>query len=283
MSQPRSWRSSTSAPSASRSASSGVTRVVRAQLGRAAAHDLRAVGVRADHGERADRARVEREHARRCAAARCSRPRPRARARGAPGGRSSAPARRRSSSSAPMRSNTRQQAQRPCASTQGLVDVARAHRVRQRAARRRGPGPGISRSSPARGEPAVEPSANQSVTTKPSKPHSPRRMPASSASSLGAVAAVEPVVGGHQPERAALADGELERHEVDLAQRALVDHRGHRVALELGLVAGEVLDASWRRPATARRARTPRRRGRRAADPRSSTRSCGPRAASGGG
>ena len=37
-------------------------------------------------------------------------------------------------------------------------------------------GPGISRSRPASAEPAVEPVANQSVSTKPSKPQSPRRI-----------------------------------------------------------------------------------------------------------
>ena len=59
---------------------------------------------------------------------------------------------------------------------------------------------------------------------------------------LGAVRTVEPVVGGHDPERAAFAHRELERDEVELAQRALVDHRVDGVALELGVVAGEVLD-----------------------------------------
>ena len=98
---------------------------------------------------------------------------------------------------------------------------------------------------------------------------------------LGAVAAVEPVVGGHQPERAALADGELERHEVELAQRALVDHRGHRVAVELGLVADQVLGRGGDALRSGRRARRPRRRAPPAADPRRSTRSCGRPAASG--
>ena len=59
---------------------------------------------------------------------------------------------------------------------------------------------------------------------------------------LGAVGAVEPVVGGHDPEGAALTDGQLEGEEVDLAQGPLVDHRVDGAALELGLVACEVLD-----------------------------------------
>ena len=58
---------------------------------------------------------------------------------------------------------------------------------------------------------------------------------------LRAVRAVEPVVRGHDAQRAALAHRELEGHEVELAQRAGVDHRVDAVALELGVVTGEVL------------------------------------------
>ena len=58
---------------------------------------------------------------------------------------------------------------------------------------------------------------------------------------LGAPATVEPVVRGHRRQGAALTDAELERDEVQLAQRALVDVGAHRRALELALVADEVL------------------------------------------
>ena len=125
--------------------------------------------------------------------------------------------------------------------------------------------------------------ANQSEITKPSKPHSPRSTSASSQRAVGAVLAVEPVVGGHDPEGAALLDRELEREQVDLAQRALVDHRVGEHAVVLGLVAGEVLH----RAGHALGLGAPHERGaeaaRRAAGPRSSTRSCGRRAATGGG
>ena len=58
---------------------------------------------------------------------------------------------------------------------------------------------------------------------------------------LRAVHAVEPVVRGHDAERAAFAHRELERHERDLAERALVDDGVDRHAFELGVVRGEVL------------------------------------------
>ena len=58
---------------------------------------------------------------------------------------------------------------------------------------------------------------------------------------LGAVVAIEPVVGGHQPPRAGLGHDGLERGEDDLAQGPLVDERVDRVALELRVVAREVL------------------------------------------
>ncbi len=59
---------------------------------------------------------------------------------------------------------------------------------------------------------------------------------------LRAPQAVEPVVPRHDTERASVAHGVLEGDQVDLAQRAFVDHRAHGVALELGIVAHEVLD-----------------------------------------
>ncbi len=59
---------------------------------------------------------------------------------------------------------------------------------------------------------------------------------------LGQPAPVEPVVGRHDGERAALADGELEGNEIQLAERALVDDRADGRPLELGVVADEMLD-----------------------------------------
>ena len=59
---------------------------------------------------------------------------------------------------------------------------------------------------------------------------------------LGQPAPVEPVVGRHDGECAALADGDLEGHQIELAQRALVDDRADGRPLELGVVADEVLD-----------------------------------------
>ena len=83
----------------------------------------------------------------------------------------------------------------------------------------------------------------QSVRTNPSNPHSPRRMPASSSTCSRAVRTVEPVVRGHHARaRRRRARAISNGHEVDLAQRARVDHRVDGVALELGVVAGEVLD-----------------------------------------
>lgn len=60
---------------------------------------------------------------------------------------------------------------------------------------------------------------------------------------VGAVRAVQPVVGAHDGPHAGPLHRRLERHQVHLAQRALVDLRRHRHPLELGLVADEVLDA----------------------------------------
>ena len=61
---------------------------------------------------------------------------------------------------------------------------------------------------------------------------------------VGAVGPVEPVVRAHHGAHVALVDGRLEGHQVELAQRALVDLRRDRHALELGLVGDEVLDAA---------------------------------------
>ena len=100
---------------------------------------------------------------------------------------------------------------------------------------------------------------------------------------LAAVRPVEPVVGGHDRAHAGVLDGPLERHEVQLAQRALVDLGRDRHPLELGVVADEVLDAARPRPRAARRRCRRRRSPPSAPDPRCSTRSCGRRSVSGGG
>jgi len=59
---------------------------------------------------------------------------------------------------------------------------------------------------------------------------------------VGAVHAVEPVVGRHDPEGPTLGDGDLEGKEVVLAQRPRVDDGVGHHPVVLGLVAGEVLD-----------------------------------------
>ena len=100
--------------------------------------------------------------------------------------------------------------------------------------------------------------ANQSVMTRPSNPHSSRRRSTSRVALLGEPPAVQPVVGRHDPERAALLHRQLEGQQVQLAQGALVDHRADRAALELGVVAHEVL-RPWRpRRWPGRPARSPR-------------------------
>ncbi len=58
---------------------------------------------------------------------------------------------------------------------------------------------------------------------------------------LGQPAPVQAVVPRHDAECPALAHGELERDQVQLAQRAFVDDRAHGGALELGVVAHEML------------------------------------------
>ena len=59
---------------------------------------------------------------------------------------------------------------------------------------------------------------------------------------LGQPAAVEPVVRGHDGQSPALANGHLEREEVQLAERPLVNDRVDGAALEFGVIAHEVLD-----------------------------------------
>ena len=60
---------------------------------------------------------------------------------------------------------------------------------------------------------------------------------------LGGGDAVDVVVGGHDRPRLRLLDRDLERQQVDLAQRVLGDDRVHVVAQGLGLVGDEVLEA----------------------------------------
>src|SRR5699024_2498129 len=60
---------------------------------------------------------------------------------------------------------------------------------------------------------------------------------------LGGERAVDAVVGRHHHRRLALFDGDLERFEIDLAQRALVYDGVDRVAERLLIVDREVLDA----------------------------------------
>ncbi len=118
---------------------------------------------------------------------------------------------------------------------------------RSTAARRCSPrsrgGPGISTSRPASNDAAALCVPNQSLTTSPSKPHSPRSSSVSSHVVLAAERAVEAVVPGHDDADVGVANGSLERHEVQLAERAFVDLRRDRHPLELGVVADEVLDA----------------------------------------
>ena len=59
---------------------------------------------------------------------------------------------------------------------------------------------------------------------------------------VAAVDTIQAVVAGHDRPRSRLTDRRLERHQVDLAQRALIDVGAHRVPLVLGIVADEVFD-----------------------------------------
>ena len=69
----------------------------------------------------------------------------------------------------------------------------------------------------------------------------PPQDPAEQRLAVGAVLTVEAVVGGHDAERTALGHRHLERQQMDLAEGALVDDRIGEHPLVLGLVAGEVL------------------------------------------
>ena len=151
------------------------------------------------------------------------------------------------------------------------VPVARADQAPSPSAR---PGPGISRSRPAPSDGRCSATANQSVMTRPSKPHSSRRM---SSRNSGCSVSHRPLTRLYAvmiAERPAVAHGDLEREQVQLAQRALVNDGADGAALELRLVADEVLDGGedavrLHPPHVGRRPDD-----RRAADPRSSTRSC---------
>lgn len=60
---------------------------------------------------------------------------------------------------------------------------------------------------------------------------------------LGGGDAVDVVVGGHHRPRVGFADRDLERQQVQLAERGLVDDTVHGVAVGLGLVGDQVLEA----------------------------------------
>jgi hypothetical protein len=66
---------------------------------------------------------------------------------------------------------------------------------------------------------------------------------------LGHRGAVDPVVGGHDGPRADVAHQRLERSEVELPQRAVVDARVQRRPLGLGVVGDEVFDGRGHSPA----------------------------------
>jgi hypothetical protein len=99
----------------------------------------------------------------------------------------------------------------------------------------------MTRSSPALAAGSVDRAAYQSDMTTPSKPHSSLRTSASSGCSV-AVVPVDRVVGGHHRPHAGLADDRLERGQVALAQRLLVDLRVQGPAVGLRIVGDEVLD-----------------------------------------
>ena len=108
------------------------------------------------------------------------------------------------------------------------------------------PGPGITRSRPAerrldrglRGQPV----ADHDAVEAPLALEDPVQQRAVRGGGLGHAVAGEAVVGGHDGPHARVDDG-LERREVDLAERALVDAGEVLGAVGLGLVADEVLDA----------------------------------------
>ena len=117
-------------------------------------------------------------------------------------------------------------------------------------------GPEVLRRAPAsrgrarRGPPrTVAWVANQSDMTSPSKPHSSLQHRRQQPRVLAAEGAVDAVVRRHHRPDAAIAHGGLERAQVDLAQRPLVDVAADRVPLDLGVVGHEVLDAGRDAPA----------------------------------
>ena len=239
MSQPRSKRISVSAPSRAREGVERADPVVRGERRGAAAHQLRLLRVGADHGEGSDRGLIEWEHTlvleedrRRhgCLAGECPvvgavdrRALPR-------GG-------------VVERADAFEHAEQPphLRVDERLVDRAVTHGRRERRAeppRRAGhlevdPG---GRGSDGRAvavpvgddEPLESPFATQD--------------PVEELDVLRAVRSVQPVVPGHDPERAAFRHRELERDQDDLAELTRVDDRIHAVAFELRVVRREVLD-----------------------------------------
>ncbi len=84
--------------------------------------------------------------------------------------------------------------------------------------------------------------ANQSVITRPLETPLVAQDVQEECGLLGQPPPVQPVVGRHDGECSALADRHLERNEIELAQRALVNDRTDGRALELGVIADEMLD-----------------------------------------
>ena len=81
----------------------------------------------------------------------------------------------------------------------------------------------------------------QSDTTNPLKPNSFLSTCVEQIVALAAMHAVHLVVGRHHVPCVRLLHGRLERRQIDLVQRALVDRRVDAVALVLLVVGGEML------------------------------------------
>ena len=139
-------------------------------------------------------------------------------------------------------------------------------------------GPGMTRSRPPFAAGPAVLVANQSDMISPSQPHSPLSDLVVHVVLLGGGDAVDVVVGGHHRPRVRLVDRDLERQQVQLAQRGLVEHAVHGVAVGLGLVRDEVLEAGADAARPAARGRRRRRACRSAAGPRSRPRRAGRRA-----
>ena len=131
----------------------------------------------------------------------------------------------------------------PAARSRSSCDAAPEAISAANAAPRWSGGPGISTSSPARNDDgaavAAVPVAHDDTVETPVAAQDVAEQPLV----LGAERPVEPVVGGHHAAHAGTRHRRLERDEVELAQRLLVDLDGDGHPLELGVVGDEVLDA----------------------------------------